>query len=145
MGITERISKHTHKMPLPLNRIKIKKKRTNRFERHQCDRKIAVKPNWRKPKGIDSRVRRRFKGTIRMPKIGYGNNKKTRFLLPSGFYKFVVHNVSELDMLLMHNRQYAAQIASTVSVRKRHDILRRANQLDIKVVNRHARMRQVEN
>ena len=49
--------------------------------------------NWRKPKGIDNRVRRRFKGLYLMPSIGYGSNRKTRNLLPDGFYKFVVNNV----------------------------------------------------
>jgi Ribosomal protein L32 len=33
-----------------------------------------------------------------------GSNKKTRNVLPSGFYKFLVHNVKELELLLMHNR-----------------------------------------
>ena len=28
-----------------------------------------------------------------MPSIGYGSNKKTRHLMPDGFYKFVVNNV----------------------------------------------------
>ena len=28
-----------------------------------------------------------------MPSIGYGSNRKTRNLLPDGFYKFVVNNV----------------------------------------------------
>ncbi len=60
--------------------------------------------NWRRPKGIDSRVRRKFKGTTLMPNIGYGSNKKTRHVLPSGFVKFLVHNVRDLDLLLMHNR-----------------------------------------
>ena len=86
-------------------------------------------------------MRRKYKGALRMPKIGYGNNKKTRHMLPSGFYKFVVHNAKELDMLLMHNRTYAAQVAHNVSTKKRHEILKRANQLDVKVLNRHARMR----
>lgn len=39
-----------------------------------------------------------------MPNIGYGSNKKTKHMLSSGFLKFVVHNVSDLNMLLMHNR-----------------------------------------
>ena len=27
-----------------------------------------------------------------MPNVGYGNNKKTRFMLPNGFFKFTVNN-----------------------------------------------------
>lgn len=49
--------------------------------------------NWRKPKGIDNRVRRRFKGQYLMPSIGYGSSKKTRHMLPTGFRKVLVHNV----------------------------------------------------
>ena len=90
-------------------------------------------------------MRRKYKGALRMPKIGYGNNKKTRHLLQSGFYKFIVHNAKEVDMLLMHNRTYAAQVAHNVSVQERLAILKRANQLDVKVLNRHARLRAQEN
>jgi large subunit ribosomal protein L32e len=39
-----------------------------------------------------------------MPNIGYGSDKKTRHYLPNKFKKFVVHNVSELELLMMHNR-----------------------------------------
>ena len=54
---------------------------------------FCFQPSWRKPKGIDNRVRRRFKGQYLMPSIGYGSNKKTRHLMPDGFKKFVIHNV----------------------------------------------------
>ena len=63
-----------------------------------------VQPSWRRPKGIDSRVRRKFKGCTLMPNIGYGSDKSTRHYLPNKFKKFVVHNVSELELLMMHNR-----------------------------------------
>jgi ribosomal protein L32E len=49
--------------------IKIVKKHTNTFNRHQSDRFKCVDPSWRKPKGIDNRVRRRFKGQAAMPKV----------------------------------------------------------------------------
>lgn len=111
--------------------------------RHQSDRYHSVKESWRKPKGIDNRVRRRFKGQLPMPSIGYGSNKKvcappitkyrstltrsyqTRHSLPNGFKKFLVSNVRELELLLMHNKTFAAEIAHNVSSRNRTIILER--------------------
>ena len=89
-----------------------------------------LQESWRRPKGIDSRVRRKFKGCgVIMPNIGYGTAKKTRHILPSGFYKYIVHNVGELQMLIMQNRKYAAEIAHNVSTRKRKAIVERAAQV----------------
>ncbi|CAF3511715.1 60S ribosomal protein L32 [Fusarium graminearum] len=120
--------------------VPIVKKRTKRFERHQHDRFMRVSPSWRKPKGIDSRVRRRFRGTIAMPSIGYGSNKKTRYMAPSGFKAFIVSNKSDLELLLMHNKTHAAEIAHNVSSRKRVDIIARAKQLGVKVTNPKAKV-----
>ncbi|KAJ3134254.1 60S ribosomal protein L32 [Physocladia obscura] len=131
-------------MVLPINKTKIVKKRTNKFNRHQSDRYVKIDASWRKPKGIDNRVRRRFKGQIAMPKIGYGSNQKTKHLLPNGFKKFIVNKVGDLDLLLMHNRSYAAEIAHSVSAKNRVKIVARALQLDVKVMNAGARVRSAE-
>lgn len=131
-------------MPKSLNTVPIVKKRTKKFRRHQSDTKIRVGESWRRQKGIDSCVRRKFRGKVRMPNIGYGSNKKTRHMLPNGFYKFLVHNVSEIDMLLMQNRTYCAEIAHNVSSRKRIEILDRAAQLDVKVTNAGAKVKSEE-
>jgi hypothetical protein len=64
----------------PLVKAKIVKKRTKKFERHQFQHFWRIgRSSWRKSKGIDSRVRRRFKGTIPQPSIGYGKKKKIYF------------------------------------------------------------------
>ncbi|EPE04276.1 60s ribosomal protein l32 [Ophiostoma piceae UAMH 11346] len=115
--------------------VPIIKKRTKHFSRHQSDRFMRVGSSWRKPKGIDSRVRRRFRGQQVLPSIGFGSNKKTRHMTPSGHKAFLVSNVNDVELLLMHNRTYAAEIAHNVSSRKRVDIIARAKQLGVKVTN----------
>ncbi|PKU76660.1 60S ribosomal protein L32-1 [Dendrobium catenatum] len=131
-------------MAVPLLNRKIVKKRVKKFKRPQSDGNICMKPNWRRPTGIDSRVWRKFKGCTLMPNIGYGSDKKTRHFLPNKFKKFVVHNVSELELLLMHKKKYCAEIAHNVSTRKCKDIVERAAQLDIVVTNKLARLRSQE-
>ncbi|KHG21177.1 60S ribosomal protein L32-1 [Gossypium arboreum] len=142
--IVERAAQLDEEMAVPLLSKKIVKKRVKKFKRPQSDRKISVKTNWRRPKGIDSRVRRKFKGCTLMPNIGYGSDKKTRHYLPNGFKKFVVHNVQELELLMMHNRTYCAEIAHDVSTKKRKEIVERAAQLDVVVTNKLARLRSQE-
>nr|XP_051692935.1 60S ribosomal protein L32-like [Oryctolagus cuniculus] len=131
----------------PLVKPKIVKKRTKKFIRHQSDRYVKIKRNRQKPRGIDSRVRRRFKGQILMPNTGYGSNKKTKHMLPSGFRKFLVHNVvKELEeVLLMCNKSCCAEIAHNVSSKNHKAIVERAAQLAIRVTNPNARLRSEEN
>jgi len=129
----------------PLTKGRVEKKRAKKFIRHQSDRYHKLKPNWRKPKGIDNRVRRRYKGQYKMPNIGYGTNKNTKHVCPDGFKKFLVHNVKELEVLLMMNRTFSAEIAHGVSSKKRKSIVERAAQLAIRVTNANARLRSEEN
>merc|ERR1712137_497302 len=114
---------NTDKMVAAKKHVPIVKKRTAQFKRHQSDRFKCVGESWRKPKGIDNAVRRRFRGQAAMPKIGYGSNKKTRHMMPSGHKAFVVNNVADVDLLLMHNATFAAEIAHAVSARKRIEII----------------------
>merc|ERR1711934_387055 len=123
----------TAAMPTALPHPTIVKKKTKKFKRHQSDEFVKVKDSWRRPRGIDSRQRRKFKGLTLLVNVGYG------------FYKFTVHNVKELEVIMMQNRKYAAEIAHNVSVRKRKEIVERANQLNIKVTNATARVRSEEN
>ena len=132
-------------MVQPLVKRKSIKKHPKGFRRHQSDTNIGVKDSWRRPKGIDSRVRRKFKGCgIVMPNIGYGTAKKTRHQLPNGLLKFLVHNPADLDVLLMHNRTYCAEVAHGVSAKKRKAIVERARELNVSVTNGAAKLREQE-
>ncbi|XP_011798908.1 PREDICTED: 60S ribosomal protein L32-like [Colobus angolensis palliatus] len=128
-----------------LMKPKVVKKRTKLFIRHQSEQYVKIKCNWRKPRGINNRVRRRFKGQIFMPNIGYGSNKKTKHMLPCGFQKFLVPSVKELEVLLMCNKPPCAEIAHSTSSEKRKAIMERAAQLAIRVTHPNFRLRSEEN
>jgi ribosomal protein L32E len=52
-------------------------------------------------------------------------NRRHDTFSPTGLKKFLVNNVREVDLLLMHNGKYAAEIAHNVSSRNRTVILER--------------------
>jgi large subunit ribosomal protein L32e len=121
--------------------IKKEKKHPRKFKRFGSARIMRLKESWRKNVGIDNKVRRKYRGFNIAPRIGYGTKAEHRHVLPNGFKKFIVRHPGELNVLLMQNRTYAAQIAHAVSARKRKLILDKARNLDIKVLNAHARIR----
>merc|ERR1711937_271863 len=128
-----------------MGKPKMVKKRMKRFPRFQADRFKRMNQAWRKPRGIDCRVRRKFKGSTIMPNIGYGSDKKTKYRIPNGFYKFVVNTPQDLEMLLMHNTKYCVEIAHAVSAKKRREIVERADQLNLYVTNRFSKVSAEEN
>ena len=77
-------------------------------------------------------MRRKFKGMYKMPNIGYGSAASTRHMLPSGFKKVLVHNMKELEVLMMTNKTYCAEIARGVSAKNRKNLVERAQQLAVR-------------
>eukprot|EP01068_Selenidium_serpulae_P007888 Selendium_serpulae@DN4833_c0_g1_i1.p4 len=55
-----------------------------------------------------------------------------------------VTQVEDLELLLMHNDIYCAQISRCVSAKKRVEIVERADEMRVRVLNRDARLRHEE-
>lgn len=104
-----------------------------KFVRQESWRYVRVKEAWRKPKGIDSKMRKQEKGWPCLVKIGYRGPKDSRYIHPSGLIEKLVHNVSELEELVPGRE--AARIAASVGAKKRVEILKRAKELGIRILN----------
>ena len=61
-------------------------------------------------------------------------------MLPSSFHKFLVHNIKELEVLLMCNTCHCAETAHNVSSKTHRATVVRAAQLFTGVTNPNARL-----
>jgi large subunit ribosomal protein L32e len=111
-------------------RAKNKKPKFIRAESWKYDR---FSLSWRKPRGLDNKIRRKIKGWPPGPSMGYKGPKIARFLHPSGFREVIIFNVDDLSAIDPNIQ--AARIAHTVGKRKRALIITEAKNLDIKILN----------
>ena len=69
-----------------------------------------------------------------MPTIGYGSPRETRGLHPSGYQDVLVCNLKELESL--DPQTQAGRISSKIGGRKKEQMLEKAKELGIKVLNK---------
>ena len=122
-------------MPLALEHKKIIHKKTNRFVRFQSDQWVRVKAAWRRPRGLDSVIRRQFRGNRPLVSIGYGSDKATRYMLQNGFYPIRVCSERDLEALRMNNTICCAVFARQLGQAKREVLLQKCNEMGIHVSN----------
>ena len=105
-----------------------------KFKRQEWFRYKKLGDKWRKPKGIHSKLRRRYKYRPPLASIGYRTPKKVRGLHASGFEEVLIHNLVQLEGL--NPKTQAARVGSTVGYKKRRDIEKKASELGIHILNR---------
>jgi len=113
-------------------RAKLKKKKPD-FVRQESWRYDRLKENWRRPKGIDNKMRRKIKGWPPTVNVGYRGPKAASGLHPSGYEEVLVHNVDELKKV--NPKTQAVRIAHTVGRKTRLQILAEARKKKIIVLN----------
>ena len=109
----------------------MKKKPTFLRQLAKSHKRLGMK--WRKPRGLQSKLREHRKGKGFRPSVSYAKPKSLRYLHPSGLKEVLVHNVKDLEKV--NAGKEAARINSTVGKKKRKDILKKAEEMKIKVLN----------
>ena len=124
------------KASLPQKALKARKRAKKKkpdFVRPESWRYVKLKENWRRPRGLDHKVRRKIKGWPPGVSVGYKGPKAARGLHPSGYKEVLVHNAKELSKV--DPKSEAARIAHTVGKRKRAQIIAEAKKKKVFILN----------
>jgi len=111
---------------------KIVKKKKPNFFRQQSQYVKSLEKKWRSPKGMHSKLRRKKRGKLKQPSIGYSSPKKVRSLHPSGLIPALIHNPKELTTL---NSNFGIIVSSTVGQKKKIEILKKSKELKLQLLN----------
>jgi len=103
------------------------------FLRSESWRYSKMSESWRRPRGLDHKMRRKIKGWPPMVSTGYKGPKVARGLHPSGYREVLVHNVQEVAEI--DSTTQVARIAHTVGKKKRTQIIAEARKKKIKILN----------
>jgi large subunit ribosomal protein L32e len=103
------------------------------FIRQESWRDSKFSESWRRPRGLDNKIRQKVKGWPAGPSTGYKGPKIARGLHPSGYREVIVYNAE--DVATVDPNTQAIRIAHTVGKRKRVLIIAEAEKLQVKVLN----------
>ncbi len=132
--IVETPPKKKAKIDEEIKRLIQERKRKPSFIRQQLWQFKKLRDTWRRPRGRHSKQRRHYGYRPPVPRIGYSAPKKVRGLHPSGFRERLVHNVKELEGIDADKE--AIRIAHGVGKKKREEIIAKADEMGIRVLNR---------
>jgi len=115
-------------------RSEVKGRRPEFLRQEYHKRKRLQGARWRKPRGMHSKMRQHYRYRTNMVSVGYGSPKGAKHLHPSGFKEVMVHNVKDLENI--NPEVEAARIGHKVGMKKREQIEEKADELNIRVLNR---------
>ncbi|UCH56743.1 MAG: 50S ribosomal protein L32e [Candidatus Bathyarchaeota archaeon] len=116
--------------------MKIKKRMAQKrpkFAKFESWRLARLKDHWRRPTGIDNKMRQKRKGWPKTVNVGYGSPKSVRNLHPSGYEEVAVYNIG--DLTIVDPETQVARIGASVGKKKRMAIVEEAASLGIRVLN----------
>lgn len=109
------------------------KKRTPEFLREEWFRYKRLSKTWRRPDGLTSKMRRNLKYRPSKVRVGYRGPKEVRGFHPSGYEEILVYNPADLEKI--DGKKQAVRIGGTVGTKKRLEIAKKAEELEIRILN----------
>lgn len=104
------------------------------FKRSETHRFPRLGDKWRSSKGIRSKMRLKKMSRAAIVETGYRGPVLTRGLHPTGKHEIIVHRTE--DLTAVNPDLDVVRIAGTVGTRKRLEILQRAKELNVLILNR---------
>ncbi|MEM5793265.1 MAG: 50S ribosomal protein L32e [Candidatus Aenigmatarchaeota archaeon] len=92
-----------------------------------------IRVRWRRPRGRDSKLRKKEKSKGKIPNPGYGAPKEMRGLHPSGFEEVYVQNLRDLEKI--DPKKQVGRLSSTLGKKKREMIIKEAKERNIRLLN----------
>lgn len=113
-------------------RTQMKRKKPD-FIRQDANKKKKLESKWRRPKGIQSKIRLNLKGRGKKVSKGYRSPKKVRHMHKSGLMPCVIRSFSELKNI--DAKKKCIIISSSLGNKKRIFILNKAKELGLSILN----------
>lgn len=113
-------------------REKQKRKKPNFIREESWRYKRIGRSSWRRPKGIDSKMRLKLKNRPKNVEVGYRSPRMVRGFHPSGFEEKLVFTIKDLDKV---DPNKIVRIGHTVGAKKRLKIIEKAEELGLRVLN----------
>lgn len=104
------------------------------FRRSDSHKKKRLAKSWRRPRGIQSKVRLQRRGYSRRVKIGWGSPAPVKHLTRQGLKEVIVSNVPDIKKIQDKEKQ-GIVISSSTGTKKKLLILESALKTGIKVLN----------
>ena len=112
---------------------KVQKGKKPQFKRAASHKFKRLDSNWRRPRGSQGKQRRKYVSKGAIAQVGYGSPAAVKGLHPSGYSDVLISSAAELE--LVDPSYEAIRIASTIGARKKAVIIKKAEELGIKVLN----------